>query len=52
MAGKINNATLIFSNDNKLHELIYTIQEQMKSAFNDLIESIQEFYIDIDTKIK
>jgi hypothetical protein len=24
----------------------------MKKAFNDLIESIQEFYIDIDCKIK
>lgn len=24
----------------------------MKMAFNELIESIQEFYIDIDSKIK
>lgn len=38
--------------DERLPHSIYSIEEQMKLAFNELIESIQEFYIDVDTKIK
>lgn len=32
--------------------VIYDIEEHLKKAFNDLIDSISEFYIDIDAKIK
>lgn len=37
IAAKINNSTLIFSTEDKLHQLIFGIEEQMKLAFNDLI---------------